>query len=72
MDVILQLLMQDFWLSQVEDLTSQNLHSCGILTAPLLSLASMSLLTEGKGTANNYSTAMQPEDGFLKTLCSFK
>lgn len=49
MDVMLQLLTQDFWLSQVEDLTSQNLHNCGNLTAPLLSVTIMLLLTaEGR------------------------
>lgn len=35
MAVMLQLLQQDFWLSQVDDRTSQNLHSCDSLTAPL-------------------------------------
>lgn len=49
MAVILQLLLHDFWLSQVEDLTSQNLHNCENLRAPLLSVIITSLLTvEGK------------------------
>lgn len=66
MDVILQLLMQDFWLSQVVDLTSQNLHNCENLTAPLLSVTVMSLLTaERKETLNDYLTARQPADEFL-------
>lgn len=47
--VMLQLLRQDFWLSQVDVLTSQNLHKGGNLIAPLLSAAIKSLLTrEGK------------------------
>lgn len=45
MAVMLQLLQQDFWLSQVDDRTSQNLHSCDSLMAPLWSVTIISLLT---------------------------
>lgn len=69
MDVMLQLLMQDLRLSQVEDRTSQNLHNCENLTAPLLSVIIMSLLTvEGKERytewLSNRQTACQwiPDD----------
>ena len=52
MAVMLQLLQQDFRLSQVDALTSQNLHSCASLTAPLPSVTTTSLLAaERRGAA---------------------
>lgn len=73
MEVMLQLLRQDFWLSQVEDRTSQNLHSFENFIALLVSVAIMSLLTAGeKGRVNNYTTARQPATEFQKMLCNFK
>lgn len=70
MAVMLQLLQQDFWLSQVDDLTSQNLHSCASLTAPLPSVTIMSLLTAKRREMPRGEPTKPATNGVL-TRCDF-